>query len=119
MIDKLTQEQEKKLSVYRDKWLKIGLSTDRVDWKIGKEISDYYYKNLNHKPIVPVVVLSSPLYAWVAVCLFNQVVSQVRSEVRSQVESEVWARVESQVWSQVWSQVRSQVRSEVGSQVGA
>lgn len=31
MLDKLTPEQEAMLSVYRDKWIKIGLCTDRVD----------------------------------------------------------------------------------------
>ena len=90
MIDKLTEFQESQLKVYRDKWLKIGLCTDRIDRKAAKEISDYYYKNLANKPTAPLVVLSSPLYAWVAVCLFKQVGSQVGS----------------QVWSQVWSQVK-------------
>ena len=85
MIDKLTKEQEEKLVEYRDKWLKIGLSTDRVSLAVGKEISDYYYAKLLKKPIVPVVVMSSPLYAWYAVCLLSQVGSQVVSQVRSQV----------------------------------
>jgi hypothetical protein len=111
MIKKLTPQQEEQLTIYRDKWLKIGLSTDRVDWKVAKEISDYYYSKIANKPIVPVVVLSSPLYAWAAVCLFNQVNSQVGGQVKSQVEL--------QVREQVWAQVESQVRSQVGLQVGA
>ena len=114
-INFLTKEQEQKLSIYRDKWLKIGLCTDRVDRIVAKEISDYYYKNISQKPIVPVVVLSSPLYAWVAVCLMSQVRSQVWSQVRSQVESQVWSQVRSQVESQVESQVWLQVGSQVGS----
>ena len=31
MINKLTKEQENKLKEYRDKWLKIGLSTERIN----------------------------------------------------------------------------------------
>ena len=57
MIDKLTKEQEEKLVEYRDKWLKIGLSTDRVSLAVGKEISDYYYAKLLKKPIVPVLAV--------------------------------------------------------------
>jgi len=30
MINKLTKEQQKLLSVYRDKWLAIGLSTENT-----------------------------------------------------------------------------------------
>ena len=121
LIKKLTPEEEKQLSVYRNKWLKIGLCTDRVDWNVAKYISDYYYQKIANKPIVPVVVLSSPLYTWVAVCIMSkvrsQVCSQVMSQVRSQVESQVESQVRSQVRSQVWSQVMSQVRSQVESQV--
>ena len=31
MINKLTKEQENCLSEFRDKWLAIGLSTDRIN----------------------------------------------------------------------------------------
>ena len=97
MIEKLTKEQEVQLPIYRDKWLKIGLCTDRVDWKVCKFISDYYYKNIAMKPIVPVVILSSPLYAWYAVCLFNQVGNQVGNQVWNQVGNQVWNQVRNQV----------------------
>ena len=33
MIKQLSKTQEKQLSVYRDKWLAIGLSTERIDRK--------------------------------------------------------------------------------------
>ena len=115
MINTLTPEQEKLLIVYRDKWLKIGISTNRVSLSVGKHISDYYYKKLAEKPIVPVVIMSSPFYAWYAVCLMNQ--KDVRNQVWNQVENQVWNQVENQVWNQVWNQVRNQVQNQVENQV--
>jgi len=37
MIEKLTAEQEAQFDVYRDKWLKIGLSTDPIDFEKSKD----------------------------------------------------------------------------------
>ena len=36
-IESLTPEQEAQLDVYRDKWIKIGLSTERVDREVAME----------------------------------------------------------------------------------
>ena len=33
MITKLTKEQEQQMPLYVEKWLKIGLSTERLDKK--------------------------------------------------------------------------------------
>ena len=117
-INKLTKNQVDNLECYREKWLKIGLSTERVDWKGAKEISDFYYSEILKKAAVPTVVLSSPLSAWVAVCLFgSQVWSQVRSQVGDQVWNQVLDQVRNQVRDQVWSQVGGQVRDQVWNQV--
>lgn len=43
MIEKLTEEQEALLPVYRDKWLKVGLSTEKCDRaKAEKWVADAY-----------------------------------------------------------------------------
>jgi hypothetical protein len=137
LIEKLTPSQENQLAVYRNKWLAIGLSTDRINRK--QKIEDFIVFNsivLDYKERPVVVFMDSPLTAWIATLLLynfcynkcgkeSQVRSQVESQVRSQVESQVWSQVgsqvrsqvESQVWSQVGSQVESQVRSQVESQV--
>jgi len=86
MIEQLNKEQEDLLAVYRDKWLRIGLCTDRADWNTAKWISDYYYENIAKKKPVPIVIMPSPLSTWIAVCLLSSDKKQV----------------DSQVWSQVW-----------------
>ena len=135
MIKELTKEQQSQLSVYRDKWIKIGLSTQQIDLDKAIEIKNSIYSVLLNKKDVPVILMDSPLTAWIATLYLGnlfygkQVQSQVRSKVESQVGSEVGSQVrskvelqvssqvESKVESQVWLQVRSQVESQVWSQV--
>ena len=43
-IKKLTPEQEALIPVYRNKWLKIALSTERIDKKKAAEAVNYFYQ---------------------------------------------------------------------------
>ena len=95
MIEKLTKEQESKFQEYVDKWLKIGLSTERVDKKRAKEIMDGVYEHILKKDKVPVVVMGSPCETWIAVNIYafnkfngNQVSDQVSNQVSNQVRSQ-------------------------------
>ena len=99
MITKLTSKQKALFPVYRDKWIKIGLCTDRVDKKIAQEISNYLYEKILKKPKVPVIISPSPFSAWLEVC----------------------RKIEQQIWKQVWLQVeqafeqgtKQQIKEEV------
>ncbi len=122
MITKLTKAQKAKFPEFVDKWLKIGLCIERVNRDTAKWISDYFYREIADKKPVPVVVISSPLYTWYAVCLFigggQQVWQQVWQQVRQQVSKQVWQQVWQQVGQQVWQQVSKQVEQQVEQQVG-
>ena len=99
MIKKLTKEQESQLSVYRDKWLAIGLSTARINREEAKKDFWLFNKLVLGKKGQPIVVfMDSPLTAWLATCLLYQFIAKCEM-------SQVWSQVESQVRSQVWSQV--------------
>ena len=126
MIDKLTDKQEKKLEVYRNKWLKIGLSTDRLTIERAVEIKNGLYKHvLKYNDNVQVFVMDSPMSAFLATIylaiLFKedikQVVAQVREQVWEQVRGQVRERVRGQVLGQVWGQVLEQVSGQVLRQV--
>ena len=90
-IEKLTQEQIKLLEVYRDKWIKIGLSTDRFTKEDAQKYSDYLYEKILKKKKVPIIIAESPLSAWIIVNMFvfNQ------------------ASVRDSVWASVWDSVRA------------
>ena len=109
-ITHLTQAQKDKFSEYVDKYANLGLSTERVDFEKAKKFSDYYYEKIAKKKVSPVVVLRSPIEAWIAVCKFHdQVYDQVSSQVYGQVSSQVDAQVDAKVRAQVGAQVRAKV----------
>jgi len=115
MIEELTLAQEKQLEIYRDKWVAIGLSVNRIDRP--KAIENFMILNslvLGNKKKPVVVFMDSPLTTWLATIFLYSIF-----KYQNNIWSQVWSQVESQVRSQVWSQVESQVRSQVGSQVGS
>ena len=130
MIKSLTKQQEFKFKQYVDKWKTIGLSTDRITLEQCKPIVDRFYKKILKKETVPIIIMDSPIGAWLATlyvaCLFgkeSQVGAQVGDQVWAQIRDQVGDQVETQVWDQVWdqvgAQVGAQVRDQVGAQVGA
>lgn len=116
---KLTSEQISKMDEYRDKWLKIGLSTEPCDFEKSKQAVIECYKVAGLEPPKYFYLFDSPLSAAYAASLLkdtrldNKVRDQVGAQVREQVREQVWE----QVWDQVWEQVRDQVWDQVGAQV--
>ena len=69
MIKELTKEQEEQLIIYKDKWLKIGLSTERINRKFAIETFVLFNKFvLNEKKLPIFIFMDSPLTAWIAPC---------------------------------------------------
>ena len=96
MINSLTDKQEKKLKIYKDKWLAIGLSTDRIDRKSAAENFNLFNeKVLKGKKNPTIVFMDSPLTTWLALLLINKYIGKGKNMSR--------------VWSKVWLQVGSQV----------
>ncbi len=143
MIESLTPEQESKLSVYRDKWLKIGLSTAPCDRQKAEAALEKVYAAANPPLEKPkkIIWLNSPLEGAIAAAaivkdteiaadqvgdeVWAQVWEQVRwqalEQVREQVRAQVWEQVREQAWDQVahqvWERVRTQAWDQVGHQV--
>ena len=122
-IEKLTPEQESQLAVYRDKWLKIGLSCEPADRAAAVAGANAAYIAAGLAPPKLVIWLDSPLSgAYGAAMLKNmpaQVGDQVWDQVVDQVVAQVGDQVVAQVGDQVWAQVGAQVRDQVGNQVVA
>ena len=138
-ITKLTKEQETRFGEWRDRWISIGLCTDRADWLRFEKAARECYSIINLNPDVPIIHVSSPMVgafaAPIAALIINitrelkklewtkafrdqkAVGSAVGSEVGSAVESAVGLAVRSAVGSAVDSAVGSAVDSAVGSAV--
>jgi hypothetical protein len=130
VITKLSDEQEALLPIYRDKWLQIGLSTERCDREACTEICQRLYKHILKRKRPMVVFMDSPLSAFLASCAFifdldqmrslvddQNHYSPIRTNLSSQVVNQVGFNTGHQVWNQVGNQVRNQVRNQVESQV--
>ena len=105
MLTKLTKKQEAMIPEYRDKWLKIGLSTEPLDFERAKSAATKCYQIAGLEPPKLWIRMRSPIEAAVAATILKN-----GAQVRDQVGAQVWA--------QVWAQVRAQVRDQVGDQVG-
>src|SRR5574343_209090 len=125
MITKLTKEQEDLMTVVRDKWIEIGLSTRPMDFeKVRDKLIPAYYKAGGLEAPKTVVYCRSPKEMVEKVgkdkkALGSTVSSAVYSAVDSAVDSAVYSAVRSAVYSAVRSAVNSAVDSAVwGGYVG-
>ncbi len=120
-INKLTEEQESKLSTYRDLYINKFFKPEKeADFEEVKEYIQWLYSFCNLKK--PIVILVDSPIAILQISSFLKTFSQVRDQVRDQVENQVggqvWNQVENQVGGQVENQVRNQVWNQVENQVG-
>jgi len=121
MVEYLTQKQISKFPEYVDKWVKIGLSTERISFDQVKRIVNNLYKEIlgyNENPII--ILMDSPVSAWYATLFCNHIFNnndQIENQVWNQVENQVMNQVWNQVWNQVGDQVRNQVRNQIRNQV--
>jgi len=128
-IESLTKQQEEQLSIYRDKWLSIGLSTDPANrLKAEKGIEKAYaIVGLNKPKVVWCLSpLSSGLTRYCVIEILkvgNSVRDYVRdsvgASVRDYVRASVGASVGASVRDSVWDSVRDYVGDSVGDYVRA
>ena len=132
-IVSLSLSERGRLREWRDKWVKIGLSTEPADFETFEKNVELCYRFAKLKP-VPVIKVESPIVGAFAASIAMHVIcsvfqaairrtvmlpvdSTVDSDVASAVESAVLSAVESAVDSAVDLAVRSAVDSAVGSAV--
>ncbi len=127
MIEKLTQKQLDKFPTYREKWLKVGLSTETPGLDDTKRILVPVYTEILKRPLPEAtIIMPSPMSAFLAACYLTKInmrikgdknSDQVRAQVLDQVNDQVSAQVSDQVRAQVLAQVSAQVRAQVNDQV--
>jgi hypothetical protein len=118
LIEKLTPEQEALLPIVRDRWLKIGLSTEPAKREEAEEGVRLAYKTAGLAPPKFMVWLSSPMAGACAAYMFATKAWEklIDSSTGNPVCAEVWGKVLDQVGEQVRNQLWYQVWEQVGAQ---
>ncbi|MGE0289305.1 MAG: DUF6745 domain-containing protein [Bradyrhizobium sp.] len=127
-ITKLTAEQEPALIEHRERWYKIGTSTEPADFVRGDAVIRDFYRRLG-KPEPLILHFSSPAMCELAVNvvfkilekgkgapsqLENQLGNQLWNQLRNQLENQLG----NQLGNQLWNQLRNQLENQLGNQLG-
>ncbi len=114
MIEKLTAEQEEMLKTYRDKWLKIGLSTSsNLDQDKIKKVIPMIYENGGLNPPINYIFLDSPYQVKNTPFKMSQVKNQVWDELGLRVIEQVWGKVSENISDRVFIQVEKKIREKI------
>jgi len=116
MINELTAAQTGQLAHYRDEWLKRGMPTKSASRRETVEIVHDLYENLlDKKKKVPVVILGSPLAAWVAVCMLtpegggeSEIDQKIWTSTATQIKRQIGVTIEEgerKIWEFIWPYV--------------
>jgi hypothetical protein len=126
MTKDFTPEMEAAISAHVDKWIGIGLSTERADFDAAEAAALACYDLIGCPRPAVVLRMGSPFACVLGGAVAHAVLEdigyfaerQVGPPVEHQVEHRVAQRVGQQVWRQVGPQVWQQVWKQVAQQVG-
>ncbi len=130
-ITDLAPEQEEKLAEYRDRWISLGLSTQKIDREKAAAAVDLVYSCAGLNPPKIKIWLRSPYEGVIGAWWLKQVLKTLRGKtldkVRTKIVSVIGDKPEDKAGEQVGDQLRTdimaqaktRVRNHIGSQIGA
>lgn len=72
MITELTQEQKDQCPIYAQKWIDIGISTNRIEYSRALDIVNDVQEHLLQKTRTPIILVDDPIEAWIACHFANE-----------------------------------------------
>ncbi|MHA1303734.1 MAG: DUF6745 domain-containing protein [Candidatus Heimdallarchaeaceae archaeon] len=137
MITKLTNKQRLKLKEYDEKYITIGISTERINPLEAKAIINNFYKHILKREKPKIKIFANPVKAYLFCWYYKfykklfllklkkakynlnevEVEHEVKNEVRNEVEHEVKNEVRNEVEHEVNNEVRNEVEHEVNNEV--
>jgi hypothetical protein len=122
-IEKLAQEQEALIPLYREKWRSIALSTERIErQKAASAVKEAYALSSLHEP--EIVFFDSPYAALNSICIHQlelegkQVLNQLVNSLFTQLlDIQLDSQLHNELNSQLCSQLDSQLHNELNSQL--
>ena len=126
-IDSLTDEQIASMAEIRDKWIKIGLCTDKADRPRAEAAIYEMYKKGGLEPPKKIVWCDSPFSQGLTIAILKEfsanhhaltsVSDSIKVGVGASVRTSVWNSVGNSVRDSVWDSVGDSVRDSVGNSV--
>ena len=116
-IIQLTPEQEALIPVYREKWLKIALSTERIDREKAAEVIKDLYASLNREE--PKIIFYESPYSALCSAEVNQMRCSLRRELDKQSTpiSSLWDQIRHQIAENIWDQLAEDLNDPLEFQV--
>jgi len=124
-IDKLFPEE--KLIEIRDRWLKIGLSTEPTDIELAKAGISEAYRIGGLEPPKHWIRFDDPKRgieeAFKLLKQEKSVKDQIqipllfRNQIRNQISDQIWNQIRDQFSDQLWGQIRGQIRNQIWNQI--
>ena len=111
MITSLTKEQRELLPVYRDKWMRIGLSTEPCDVEKAKIAVSDAYRMAGLEPPKIWLHARCPIEAGLMVAFLRQMLDELKKhpgecpKLGASVGDSVWDSVRASVWASVRASV--------------
>jgi hypothetical protein len=108
LIDKLTPEQEALIPVYRQKWRKIALSTERINHKQATEAVKSGYAAIRKQQ--PEIIFCDSPYAGLKIVIQRQLKQRLNTELykllcefTNELRSQIAYQLDSQVTSKMFT----------------
>jgi hypothetical protein len=115
-IAEITEEQKSKAPEWVDKWVKIGLSTDPIDFEEAKKWAFEVYKIAGMEPPLTVIKVDSPLQAAFSGAYSYLLLSEQGSSGKPAWEP-VWASLCEPLWGSVGKSVKAALDDPVWDSV--
>ena len=119
MINNLTPEQITQISIYREEWRDIALSTERIQRPSAAEAVNNFYKTIGVQP--PIIMwFDSPYAALLTIAFKNQfanpLVKQFKKDFFSPLLQELKSQISSDCYQILTSQLKNSLEKELKGQ---
>lgn len=124
-IKKLTKEQEQKLPEYREKWISLGLSAQKMDREKASAAIDQVYSCAGLPPPKIKIWLKSPYEGVIGAWWLKQILRTMRGTVLDKAKAKIMIKAGKEagdpaggrIRAELLAQIRNEVKDQVGTQV--
>ena len=121
MITEFTPEQDALISLYREKWKSIALSTERIDRQNAREAVKAAYQLIG-LPEPKIIFCNSPYEALRLIDVgagIGQFVKQLENQISEQLVKQIGRQIIPQCWGYLWEQLGQGQLYSLSSEVAA